>query len=418
MESTPSGEGRESRHSGSGRSRSGRSGSDRNRNRSGRSGSDRNRSHSGQSGREPRSGGSSRGPRSGERRRSGDGPDEFRPSDDVKRPRRSGGKPAPKLSGFQKFVKFITFGLVDPSKKKKAPAARREARPEKSERPERAERTRSAEDKPARERRAPKIVEPTTPRLYVGNLSYDATAADLETLFSDYGTVTEAAIVSHSDSQRSKGFAFVVMSSVEEAKAAAAALNDKEFQGRAMLVTGAKSEGRGEERAPREESGERSGRGERGERSGRGRERSERGERGGRRRSNDYEEDDKQSRRVKPLVIETISSPALLLEGLNADASEVDVTDLFAGIGTIMQRSEVGVSRDGLSRSLRIDLSGTEEAQKAVELLHGKSFMGRQISLTGASAGSDASAPAEAPAAEETPAAPEAPAAEETAPTA
>lgn len=368
MESTPSGEGRESRHSGSGRSRSGRSGS--NRNRSGRSGSDRNRSQSGQGG--PRSGGSSRGPRGGERRRPESG-DEFRPSEDVKRPRRQG-KPAPKLTGFQKFIKFITFGIVDPSKKnKKAPAARREREP----RPERTERPKDGES-PKRERRAPKFVEPTTPRLYVGNLSYDATDADLTALFSQHGTVTEASIVTHGDSQRSKGFAFVVMSSVEEAKAAAHALNDKEFQGREMLVTGAKSEGRNEEK--REPRGERS---ERGERPARGR---ERGERGGRRRSNDYDEDEKQSRRVKPLVIETVSSPSLLVKGLNAEATEVDVTDLFAGIGTIVNRSDDGVSSDGLSKSLRIDLADTAEAQKAVELLDGKSFMGRQIRITGAAA--------------------------------
>ncbi len=389
MESTPSGEGRESRHSGSGRSRSGRSGS--NRNRSGRSGSDRNRSHSGPGGRDSRPGGPGRGPRSGERRRSSEGPDEFRPSDEVKRPRRSGGKAAPKLTGFQKFVKFITFGLVDPSKKTKATAAKREPRPEKSERPERPERAKSADGTP-RERRAPKFVEPTTPRLYVGNLSYDATASDLEQLFSAYGTVTEASIVSHSDSQRSKGFAFVVMSSVEEAKAAATALNDKEFQGRAMLVTGAKSEGRNEERAPRSESGERGGRGER---SGRGRERSERGERGGRRRSNDYEEDEKQSRRVRPLEVETVNSPALLVEGLNADASEIDVNDLFSGIGTIVQRSDAGISSDGLSKSLQVELGATAEAQKAVELLHGKSFMGRQLSIKGAAGTSAPSAAAE-----------------------
>lgn len=365
MESTPSGEGRESRHSGSGRSRSGRSGS--NRNRSGRSGSDRNRSQSGRDGRGPRSGGSSRGPRGGERRpESGE---EFRPSEDIKRPRRQGAKSAPKLTGFQKFIKFITFGLVDPSKNAKtAPAARRE-------REARPERTKEG-DGAKRERRAPKFVEPTTPRLYVGNLSYDATADDLEKLFSDHGTVTEASIVVHGDSQRSKGFAFVVMSSVEEAKAAAHALNDKEFQGREMLVTGAKSEGRVEG-------------GERGERPPRSRERgerSERGERGGRRRSNDYDEDEKQSRRVKPLMIETVTSPALLVKGLNAEASEVDVTDLFAGIGTIVQRNDDGVSSDGLSRSLRIDLADTAEAQKAVELLDGKSFMGRQLRVTGAAA--------------------------------
>lgn len=279
---------------------------------------------------------------------------------------------APKATGFQKFIKIITFGLVDLTAKK--PSARGPRSGDaKSPRPEKKER---------RERREPLIVEPTTPRLYVGNLSYDATGDDLSALFGDYGTVVEAAIVTQPGSARSKGFAFVEMSSVEEAKAAATALNDKEFQGRQMLVTGAKSEGRAPE-------GERAPRGPRGEgrppREGRSGESRGRGERG---RSGDRDLIEKPTRQVKPLEIEVVTSPSLNLAHLNAEASEIDVTDLFAGIGTIQHREETGALDGGLTKSLRVDLSDTAEAQKAVELLDGKFFMGHQIRVSGVKADS------------------------------
>ena len=131
-----------------------------------------------------------------------------------------------------------------------------------------------------------------------GNLSYDVTNADLETLFGAHGSVVEAAVVTQAGSEKSKGFAFVEMGSVEEAKAAAAALNDHEVQGRKMLVTGAKSEGREEKPAGRSE---RAPRGERSERSGGRGDRKERGERGrgGRSRGGDSDEIDKPSRQVR-----------------------------------------------------------------------------------------------------------------------
>jgi len=279
---------------------------------------------------------------------------------------------APKATGFQKFIKIITFGLVDLAAKKPSSRGPR-AKDAKSSRPEKKER---------RERREPLIVEPTTPRLYVGNLSYDATGDDLSALFSDYGTVVEAAIVTQPGSARSKGFAFVEMSSVEEAKAAATALNDKDFQGRQMLVTGAKSEGRTSsdgERAPRAPRGE--GRPPREGRSGEGRGRG--GERG---RTGDRDLIEKPTRQVKPLEIEVVTTPSLSISHLNAEASEIDVTDLFAGIGSIQHRADTGSLEGGLTKTVRIDLSDTAEAQKAVELLDGKFFMGHQIRVTGVKA--------------------------------
>lgn len=89
--------------------------------------------------------------------------------------------------------------------------------------------------------RKPESVEVTTPRLYVGNLSFDASESDLFELFNGVGHVQNAEVVSYRHNQRSKGFAFVQMQTVDEAKRAVAELHDKEFLGRKLVVSGAKS---------------------------------------------------------------------------------------------------------------------------------------------------------------------------------
>jgi RNA recognition motif-containing protein len=94
---------------------------------------------------------------------------------------------------------------------------------------------------PSRPQRKPEAVEVTTPRLYVGNLSFDATESDLFELFNGVGAVQNAEVVTYKHNQRSKGFAFVQMNTVEEAKRAVDELHDKEFLGRKLVVSGAKS---------------------------------------------------------------------------------------------------------------------------------------------------------------------------------
>jgi len=89
--------------------------------------------------------------------------------------------------------------------------------------------------------RKPESIEVTSPRLYVGNLSFDATESDLFDLFNGVGHVQNAEVVSYKHNQRSKGFAFVQMQSVDEAKRAVTELHDKEFLGRKLVVSGAKS---------------------------------------------------------------------------------------------------------------------------------------------------------------------------------
>lgn len=81
----------------------------------------------------------------------------------------------------------------------------------------------------------------TTPKLYIGNLSYDATENDLLELFNGVGLVKSAEIVSHKYNEKSKGFGFVTMTTVDEAKRAVVELHDKEFMGRKLVVSGAKT---------------------------------------------------------------------------------------------------------------------------------------------------------------------------------
>jgi len=77
-------------------------------------------------------------------------------------------------------------------------------------------------------------------KLYVGNLSYDATSSDLEQLFSQHGTVQSAEVIADRDTGRSKGFGFVQMGSDDEAQAAIAALNGQDHGGRTLTVNEAK----------------------------------------------------------------------------------------------------------------------------------------------------------------------------------
>jgi len=77
-------------------------------------------------------------------------------------------------------------------------------------------------------------------KLYVGNMSYDVDNAELEQLFTGYGSVVSAQVIQDRMTGRSKGFGFVEMSSDEEASAAIEALNGKEHNGRALTVNEAK----------------------------------------------------------------------------------------------------------------------------------------------------------------------------------
>ena len=73
-------------------------------------------------------------------------------------------------------------------------------------------------------------------KLYVGNLPYTTVDADLQTLFSQAGTVKSAQVIRDRASGRSKGFGFVEMSSSEEAQSAITMFHGKDYSGRPLTV--------------------------------------------------------------------------------------------------------------------------------------------------------------------------------------
>ena len=100
-------------------------------------------------------------------------------------------------------------------------------------------------------------------KMYVGNLSWSVTQADLEALFATYGAVRSAEVIRMDrETGRSRGFGFVEMDSQEAAQQAMQALNGNDFQGRNLTVNEAR------ERSPR--SGGGGGGGGGGGRGGRG----------------------------------------------------------------------------------------------------------------------------------------------------
>jgi RNA recognition motif-containing protein len=176
---------------------------------------------------------------------------------DNRRPRSRGGQrrprrgdyepvsrtPEKKQSFFQKIASFFTGGKKQTNGSPRPAEARtsnnnssnnnnqRQPQSSRADRPERSE----------RQSRKPEIIEVSSPKLYVGNLSFDATESDLFDLFNGVGKVLNAEIVSNKYTQKSKGFAFVTLQTVDEARRAVTELHDKEFMGRKLVVSGAKT---------------------------------------------------------------------------------------------------------------------------------------------------------------------------------
>ncbi|MFM2197381.1 MAG: hypothetical protein RLZZ505_813 [Verrucomicrobiota bacterium] len=173
--------------------------------------------------------------------------------------------PAPvQLSWWQKLLKAI--GLYKEPVRPPRPERRPDAvEPAKTREPRRSQtrdaRTGSSENQPVREpqnrgkrrergergeregsRRGgdPSSVE--NRRVYVGNLSYDVTESDLEELFKGVGAVRRIEIVYNRNTHRSKGYGFVEMLDIDEAKRTVEVLHDQFFMGRKLTVSGAKSQ--------------------------------------------------------------------------------------------------------------------------------------------------------------------------------
>lgn len=76
--------------------------------------------------------------------------------------------------------------------------------------------------------------------IYVSNLSFNTSDAELSDLFSTFGEVSSAKVITDRETGRSRGFGFVEMPSEDEGKDAMLGLNNKEIEGRAMSVSVAK----------------------------------------------------------------------------------------------------------------------------------------------------------------------------------
>ena len=91
--------------------------------------------------------------------------------------------------------------------------------------------------------------------IYVGNLSYDTTEEILREQFGVFGAIDAVKIITDRDTGRPRGFGFVEMTNDDEARAAIAAMDGKEIEGRVLKVNEAR---------PRQERGDRGDRGDRG----------------------------------------------------------------------------------------------------------------------------------------------------------
>jgi cold-inducible RNA-binding protein len=92
-----------------------------------------------------------------------------------------------------------------------------------------------------------------TQKVYVGNMSFDTTEGTLQELFAAHGEVASVSVVTDRYTGRPRGFAFVEMATDEAARAAIAALNGREVDGRQLTVNEARpSKPRGDDRGHRE----------------------------------------------------------------------------------------------------------------------------------------------------------------------
>ena len=183
-----------------------------------------------------------------------------------------------KASWWQKLLKVVSFGFytgpkppVRGERKPEAFKPQADARPAKTntrnartseggERPERPEMPEGGSaprgNRGGERSRGGDRTTVESPRVYVGNLSYDVTEQDLQELFKGIGGVRNVEIVYNRSTHRSKGYGFVEMLHMDEAMRAVEVLHDQPFMGRKLTVSGAKSKGQ-DEREDREERPER-----------------------------------------------------------------------------------------------------------------------------------------------------------------
>lgn len=336
------------RNSGGKPRQGGNNSNNRNRNRNRNRNKNRNRQGQGQGGGN-RQGGSQGGQRR-QGRQSGGGPRKRTP------------KPLP-LTFWEKILKVFGLYKAPTRPPRRKPAAKKAAegnkKPAKSN--TRNARSQSTADQPIKATgrgagAAGRDFPVETPRLYLGNLSYDASEQDLEDLFKGIGSVRSIEIIYNRHTHRSKGYGFIEMLSVEEAKRAVEVLHDKAFMGRNLVVNGASAKPK-EDRPPRDSKPrektprERKPARERGERSGKG--------------------GNNQAR--------------LLLGNISPNTDESSLEDHFKGIGNV-RRVELVYNKqthkpEGTGY---VEMQKAEDAQRAIEILHDQPFMGSKLAVTSA----------------------------------
>ncbi|HWB01779.1 MAG TPA: RNA-binding protein [Verrucomicrobiales bacterium] len=146
--------------------------------------------------------------------------------------------PASGPGAWQRILAVLTFGLARP---KSAASASKSRKPDHHRAPK----------TPREQATVPPIDTNTidTDRIHVGNLSYDATESDLLDVFKGIGKVQNVDIVYNGRTHRSKGFGFVQMMSVADARRAVEELHGKSFMGRILHLGPARSRGRDEREA-------------------------------------------------------------------------------------------------------------------------------------------------------------------------
>ena len=158
-------------------------------------------------------------------------------------PRRTG-----KPSLWERICNWLGFGNKRPRPPQRVSKTGAQNRTKST--PKKQPRGRERQNNKPRNAGPPEKVAVTSSRLYVGNISYDTTGDELETLFEKVGDVVKAEIVYHRRSNRSKGYAFVEMTDANDARKAAETLHDHDFMGRKIIVNGATSAGPQDNQSP------------------------------------------------------------------------------------------------------------------------------------------------------------------------
>ncbi|MBQ2869580.1 MAG: RNA-binding protein [Akkermansia sp.] len=149
--------------------------------------------------------------------------------------------PAPKPSLLQRILGFFGFGKKKDNAKKNDNRNNNKRKPKENVRVAKGRSNQGGNPAARQEkRRRPASVAPTrNARLYVGNLSYEATEAELEDLFKGFGNVRSVEIIYNPRTYKSKGYAFVEMQMLDDAKRAAEVLHGQPFMGRELMVSAA-----------------------------------------------------------------------------------------------------------------------------------------------------------------------------------